>query len=265
MTRVASFVASLVLLLAVACGGSSSGSATSTPTAATATGTPATPTSPAASPTAAATGTPSASAPAAPTDVQLSGALPDLNTPVPPGQGELGRLTVSWTDNSQNETGFRVYQECEGTVTPLLEVPADETQYGPFQTCRPGRVGVAAYNADGVSEITWAGPAPAATATPSASAPAAPTDVQLSGALPDLNTPVPPGQGELGRLTVSWTDNSQNETGFRVYQECEGTVTPLLEVPADETQYGPFQTCRPGRVGVAAYNADGVSEITWAN
>ena len=37
-----------------------------------------------------------------------------------------------------------------------------------------------------------------------------------------------------------------------------------LEVEADETSYGPFQTCRPGRVGVAAYNAEGESEIAWA-
>ena len=27
----------------------------------------------------------------------------------------------------------------------------------------------------------------------------------------------------------------------------------------------PFQTCRPGRVGVAAYNESGESEIAWAS
>jgi hypothetical protein len=202
------------------------------------------------------TTTTAAEGPEAPSDVTLSGALPDLNTPVPPGEGEMGRLTIAWTDNSDNEDGFRVYQECDGTQSVLLEVEADETSYGPFQTCRPGRVGVAAYNTDGESEIVWATPA-------ASTEPAAPSDVALDGALPDLNTPVPPGQGELGRLTISWTDNSDDEEGFRVYQECDGAQSVLLEVTADETSYGPFQTCRPGRVGVAAYNAQGESEIVW--
>jgi hypothetical protein len=94
--------------------------------------------------------------------------------------------------------------------------------------------------------------------------PEAPGKVSLTGPLPDLNTPVPPGGGELGRLTISWTDNSEDEQGFRVYQECDGDESVLLEVPRDETSYGPVQTCRPGRVGVAAYNAEGESEIVWA-
>jgi hypothetical protein len=84
--------------------------------------------------------------------------LPDLNTPVPPGQGEAGRLTAHWADNSDNETGFRIYNECAGAVTTLLEVGADEDQYGPFQSCRPGRVGVAAFNDAGESDIVWATP-----------------------------------------------------------------------------------------------------------
>jgi hypothetical protein len=127
-------------------------------------------------------------------------------------------------------------------------------------------------SAGGTTTVTTAASGTTTTATNSETgststagdAPDAPSDVTLSGALPDLNTPVRPGGGELGRLTVSWTDNSDDEDGFRVYQECDGAQSVLLEVPADETSYGPFQTCRPGRVGVAAYNAEGESEIAWA-
>jgi hypothetical protein len=106
---------------------------------------------------------------------------------------------------------------------------------------------------------------PAGTPEPAAGAPDAPSDVTLEGPLPDLQTPVPPGEGELGRLTIAWQDNSNNETGFRVYQECDGAETVLMEVPAGETSYGPLQTCRPGRLGVAAFNADGESEIVWVS
>jgi hypothetical protein len=77
-------------------------------------------------------------------------------------------------------------------------------------------------------------------------------------------TPVPPGQGELGRVTLSWTDNSADESGFRVYQECDFVVSPLLEVGADEAWYGPLQACRPGRIGVAAFNSEEESAIAWA-
>lgn len=108
---------------------------------------------------------------------------------------------------------------------------------------------------------------PAATATPPATsgAPAAPSGLQIEGELPDLNTPVPPGQGELGRITLSWQDNSDNEDGFRIFQECEGEVSTLADVPADTTSQGPLGACRPGRVGVAAFNAQGISEIVWSS
>ena len=66
--------------------------------------------------------------------------------------------------------------------------------------------------------------APAAPVTPPAPAASpglnAPSDVRLTGALPDLRTTVPAGQGELGRLTLEWRDNSDAETGFRIVQDC---------------------------------------------
>lgn len=196
-------------------------------------------------------------APAKPSNLRITGALPDLSVPVPPGQGELGRITVSWQDNSNNETGFRLYQDCNGVVTRIAEVDADDSSYGPLQVCRPGRVGVSAVNAYGESAILWS-------PVPHPTAPAAPTNLRIEGALPDLGDPVPPGEGELGRITVRWNDNSGNENGFRIYQDCNGTVTQLLDVGANETSYGALQVCRPGRVGVAAYNGYGESMVLWS-
>ena len=54
------------------------------------------------------------------------------------------------------------------------------------------------------------------------------------------------------------------ENGFRIYQDCNGTVTQLLDVGTNETSYGPLQVCRPGRVGVAAYNGYGESMVLWS-
>jgi hypothetical protein len=95
--------------------------------------------------------------------------------------------------------------------------------------------------------------------------PAAPTNVRLTGALPDLMTTVPLGEAEQGRVTVMW-DSVAAVTGFRVYQrDCGGvpTGTPI-QVPGGERQYGPLQPCRPGgNVGVSALSSAGESVITW--
>ncbi|RJQ11388.1 MAG: hypothetical protein C4558_03470 [Dehalococcoidia bacterium] len=96
--------------------------------------------------------------------------------------------------------------------------------------------------------------------------PPAPTNVRLSGSLPDLMTTVPAGEAERGRVTVLW-ESSAVVTGFRIYQrDCSGVLTSTrIEVGAADRQYGPLQPCRPGgNVGVAAVSEAGESPITWA-
>ena len=109
-------------------------------------------------------------------------------------------------------------------------------------------------------------PAPTSTA-PSATASAfpAPTNIRLAGRLPDLTQPVPPGEGEAGRLTISW-ESVAGPRGFRVYtRDCDGTVKAALDVPAGDRQYGPIHACRPtGNLGVSALYAGGESAIAWA-
>jgi hypothetical protein len=125
---------------------------------------------------------------------------------------------------------------------------------------------IAADTATAAPSPTTSVPTATAEASPVAAVPAAPSAVSVTGAIPDLRTPVPPGQGELGRITVQWTDNSGDEDGFRIYQDCgSGDVSKVTDVPANETQIGPIQVCRPGRVGVASFNASGESEIAWAS
>lgn len=71
--------------------------------------------------------------------MRLSGVLPDTNVTVPPGEGETGRVTVSW-ESVAAVTGFRVYQrDCAGVPsgTPI-EIPGSERSFGPLQPCRPG-------------------------------------------------------------------------------------------------------------------------------
>ncbi len=98
-----------------------------------------------------------------------------------------------------------------------------------------------------------------------AASPAAPTNVKLTGALPNLDDVVPAGEGETGRVTVTW-ESTGVATGFRVYlRDCSGMPTGSpIEVAATDRQYGPLQPCRPGgNVGVSAVSASGESTVTW--
>ena len=105
---------------------------------------------------------------------------------------------------------------------------------------------------------------PTGTATPAAGAPAAPTDVVITGRIPDLEEPVPLGEAESGRISITWTASTDEVDGYRIYQEeCGREAEPALEVSADELTYGPLNPCRPARVGVAAFVGEVESEIVW--
>lgn len=114
------------------------------------------------------------------------------------------------------------------------------------------------------SPTTTAAPGHSATAPPGAALPA-PTNVTLSGRLPNTSATVPPGEGESGRVTVHW-DGVSGATGYRIYERsCDGTIRGALDMGRDERQYGPLQPCRPGGdVGVSAVLAGGESAVTWS-
>ncbi len=160
MNRPIALVATLLLASSlVACTSTPTPAGTATavmtaPATPSATRTPAA--TPATTPTATSTSTPTPGAPASPTNLKLTGRIPDLSTPIPPGEAESGRLTLAW-EGGTGATGYRLYlKECDGTVKRALDVPAADHQYGPIQVCRPtGNIGVSAFNTIGESSITW--------------------------------------------------------------------------------------------------------------
>lgn len=86
--------------------------------------------------------------------------------------------------------------------------------------------------------------------------PPTPTNVRLTGALPDTMILVPAGEAERGRVTVAWDSVAPlaaSVTGFRIYQrDCSGVPTGTrIEVSATDRSYGPLQPCR--RAGTPAW------------
>ena len=159
-------------------------------------------------------------------DVFIAPAIcPEL--PAPPSNVQAVNIgsptaTITWTDNSSNESGFEL-GTCPGTVatasdgsllctsgfTPVAEVGADVTSYTltSVNAATIYQIFVRASNDAGASSSVGVGFTVSDGGDPST---AQPTNV-LAPAV------------ESEAATITWTDNSANEDGFQV-GKCPGTV-----------------------------------------
>ncbi len=180
------------------------------------------------------------------------------NQPVPaaPTALSISSLTSStvnlaWTVNSNNETGFNIYKSTSvsGPFTLDSQVgittsSASVTDLSPSTTYY---FKVAAYNANGASGFTNTANA---TTDSLPMTPTAPTSLVISSKTSTS-------------ITLSWTDNSSNETGFNIYQSTSavGTFTLATQVSTPGTS-GAATGLTPNTTyyfKINAYNANGVS------
>jgi len=161
-------------------------------------------------------------------------------------------IAFTWTDNSTNELGFRIYQV--GEVAPVVTLGAHTGTGGMAYnwTGRPCNVSatyyVRAYNAAGES---------ASSNTNSAvTIPCAPTGFIASGA-------------SQSSVNVWFTDNATNESGFRVYRT--GYASILETLSAHTGTGAKTGTVSPVICGqtyayyVKAYNSAGESAASTTN
>lgn len=147
--------------------------------------------------------------------------------------GSLSSLSVSsttdssvelaWTDDISNESGYRVYRDTSAGVdrtqaNQVADLSANTESYTDTSLTDSTEYYyvVEAYNVD----ETAASSEVAATTDP-----AAPSDTTL-----DTTT--------SREITVSWTDNSTNEDGYRVYRsQSDGGYTEVADLATDTTTY----------------------------
>lgn len=163
------------------------------------------------------------------------------------------QINLSWTDNSTNETGFRI-ERCSGascsSFAEIATTGANATSYsntgltpGTSYTYR-----VRAYNTGGTSAYTNVSSA----TTPTL--PAAPTGLTATAA-------------STSQINLTWVDNATDETGFRI-ERCSGlnctSYAEITTVAANVTSYpntglasGTYYSYR-----VRAYSAAGNSGYT---
>ncbi|MEW5766299.1 MAG: Ig-like domain-containing protein [bacterium] len=164
--------------------------------------------------------------PAAPTNLAIAG---------------ISSIILTWTDNSDNEQGFRIERkEGSGSYTGIAIVTADVATYTDNSHSLNVHLyyRVQAYNLLGESAYSNAvdtGP------------PSIPTNLQVTGR-------------SISHIALSWVDTSDNETGFAVERKSEGGVyAEIGKVSAGVTTYNdsglPDNT--PYSYRIKAYNALG--------
>ncbi|MDQ7053070.1 MAG: fibronectin type III domain-containing protein [candidate division KSB1 bacterium] len=161
------------------------------------------------------------------------------------------QIDLSWTDNSNNEDGFKIERKDPGSTTfvEIAQVGANVTNYSdtglnPNSTYT---YRVRAFNADGNSGYSNEA---SATTQSQPNPPAAPSNLTATAV-------------STSQIDLSWTDNSNNEDGFKIERKDPGSTTfvEIAQVGANVTNYSdtglnPNSTYT---YRVRAFNADGNS------
>jgi Galactose oxidase-like, Early set domain/Bacterial Ig domain/Glyoxal oxidase N-terminus/Fibronectin type III domain/Kelch motif len=161
------------------------------------------------------------------------------------------QINLSWTDNSNNEDGFRI-EQCQGAgctnFAEIATVGANVVNYSNtgLTALTTYQYRVRAYNGGGNS--AYSNIAAGTTSTPPPLAPSNLTATVLSSS----------------QIQLAWTDNSNNEAGFKI-ERCSSPncqdFSEVVAVAANVTSYTDtgLKSNRTYRYRVRSYNAGGNS------
>lgn len=148
-------------------------------------------------------------------------------------------INLTWKDNSNNETGFELYQSLNASDFQLIKTPAaNGTSYGIDLGTTPvaGTYSykILAVNDSGKSDFSNTAKATIGEPTPPPPppVPVAPSDLTVTNVVKGATS------GKYF-VNLTWKDNSNDETGFELYQSFNSGNFELIKTPAaDGTSYG---------------------------
>jgi fibronectin type III domain protein len=135
-------------------------------------------------------------------------------------------INVSWTDNSDNEDGYKIERSIDGTsFTQIGTTTANTTSYpdSGLSASTSYYYRVRAYNAAGSS--SYDSTASATTQAHPLAVPSAPTNLTATTV-------------SSSRVNLTWTDNATNEDGFILERSADNvTYAALATINTNSTQY----------------------------
>jgi formylglycine-generating enzyme required for sulfatase activity len=166
-------------------------------------------------------------------DMDLRNALADTvakaTIPAPGGltatATSASAVSLTWADNSSTETGFKVERSLDGSTgwAEVQQTAAGVTNWDDtgLSAATTYYYRVCAFNAAGDSSYSNV-----ANATPGVSPPSAPSALGASAL-------------SVSSIRLTWTDNSSNETGFKIERSPDGSTgwTELTTTAANATTY----------------------------
>ncbi|MBI3915255.1 MAG: hypothetical protein HY327_13845 [Chloroflexi bacterium] len=151
-----------------------------------------------------------------------AGVRPDPAAPTAPSgftaSGFGTTVTFNWTDNSNNETGFKIYQD--GVTNPVLS-PGAHSGTGP-QSAQLTGIGCNFSGKFYIVAVNAAGPSSNSPMPTAVTIPCAPTTFIATG--------------ERTTIHFRWND-TPNETGFQVYQQGTSATKVGPRLPSNTNNY----------------------------
>jgi len=158
-----------------------------------------------------------------------------------------GQINLNWTDNSSNETGFKI------------ERSTDNVNFAQITTVGSG---VTSYSNTGLNVSTTYYYRVRATGTAGDSAYSNTANATTQGTSPNAPTNLTATAITKNKINLSWTDNASNETGFKIERSVDGvSFSQIATVLANVTTYSNtgLKANKTYWYRVRAYNATGNS------
>lgn len=157
------------------------------------------------------------------------------------------QIDLSWTDNSANETSFKIERSDDGVIFAQIDtVAANVTSYSDTTVAESTAYWYRVRAAVSCGDSGYSNVATATTPACPVLPPAAPTNLS--------------GKAFKYEVYLTWTDNANDEDGFRIYRGDSPTTLVLIDtIGPDSTAYTDTGLTRKTfyYYKVCAYNGDG--------
>lgn len=175
---------------------------------------------------------------------------PDAPTNLGATTINCNQIDLAWTDNSDNETSFKIERSIDNVdFFEIDSVNANITTYNDTTAAENTTYWYRVRASNSAGDSDYSNTASATTPVCPVEPPAAPTNL------------VADAKGKA-KISLSWTDNADDEDGFYIYRGTDGVNFDLIDtIAADLTSYNDF-TVQSGNTyyyKVCAYNGDGES------